>query len=665
VTTPLPVLPQIIAEAGFTSTAPVVPAGTFILNDATNGKLDTDMLGGGITWQDISPYVLGFTITRPATREAGPLWQWQAATASITLDNSAGIFEPDNTAGPYYGQLTAMVPVRIRAVWNGTSYGLFSGFADGWMPAQVTYEGGYAELTLPCTDAFKVLGGITLPATAATGAGETTGARVNRILNSAMWYTTADYRQVSTGNSTVQATFYGDSALNLMQVTTASEIGQLYIDGTGRAVFRQRQALLSDSRSNSVQAAFGDLPGTVHPSGSHATSSANNFEGGTDGSAITAAGSGGASGLAFDIISTSGGGTVTWSSTHAAHGTLAGACTTANVASAAQFGYSSAILVTAQPQLWTRFYVYLSALPAAADSLMRFGNGGGSTLLTKISIGTTGKVTVGAVTSSWSLPTAQWVRIEANLTFPGDSTAAFTLNAWLSPDSGSADYQLTGSAQTFGAVAGCNDVRWGQTNSAASNYTAWFDDIDVNSTGWAGPATRPALTELAVAAISRASDDTTIANDIQATITGSSNLQEVQDAASILAYRFPRSYARSDLILQDDPTAKQWAGWVLYISKTGEDRFESVAVDPQADTANLWTQALSREIGDRIQVWHRPASAPAFAKDCFVGSISHAWNSAALSWLTTWTLQDASRYGSFLTLDNAPLGQLGYNALAF
>ncbi len=39
--------------------------------------------------------------------------------------------------------------------------------ADGWLPAQVAYEGGYAELTLPATDAFKILAGITLPATGA------------------------------------------------------------------------------------------------------------------------------------------------------------------------------------------------------------------------------------------------------------------------------------------------------------------------------------------------------------------------------------------------------------------------------------------------------------------------------------------------------------------
>ena len=172
-------------------------------------------------------------------------------------------------------------------------------------------------------------------------------------------------------------------------------------------------------------------------------------------------------------------------------------------------------------------------------------------------------------------------------------------------------------------------------------------------------------TELACAAVGRATDDTTIANDIQATRVGGS-VQEVQDAASIARYLFPRTYARTDLILQADSEAANWAAWVLYISKGGEDRFETLQVDPAADPYNLWPQVLGREIGDRIQVWHRPASVAApIVKDCFIAGITHAWDSVASSWLTTWTLQDASKYGSFLTLDNVTLGQLDSNALSF
>jgi hypothetical protein len=445
VSTPLPVLPQIIVEAGLLTGTPTPGATALRLDDATFGKLDTGTLGDGTTWSAIPPaLILGFTITRPSTRLQGPLWNYQASTVSILCDNSDGSLDPDNLAGPYIlagvTLLAPMVPLRVRAVNSGTTWNLYSGFADGWLPATVTYEGGYAELTVTGTDAFKVLAGITLAAVAVEGAGADTGARVRDILSRAGWYTSAERLLISTGNSVLQGTTLGADALSLMQVATDSEIGQLYVNGSGAVVFRARHDLLTDTRSNTVQAVFGDLPGTVQPAG----------------------------------------------------------------------------------------------------------------------------------------------------------------------------------------------------------------------------------TELAYAAIGRADDDITIANDIQATITGSTNMQEARDTASIAKYLFPRSYPRTDLILQSDPDALAWAQWVLYVSRGAEDRIETLQVDPAADPANLWPQVLGREIGDRIQVWHRPASVAApITKDCFISGITHVWDSVTSAWLTTWTLMDASKYGSFLTLDNPTLGKLDNNALAF
>lgn len=441
-TTPV-ILPQLIVEAGLIPDSPVQPGGALRLDDVTFGLLDTATLGTAITWTDVSAMVISFSVSRPSTRLQGPLFTFQAGTCSILLDNSDGRFDPDNLAGPYTSagvtQLTAMVPVRIRASFGAAAWPLYSGFTDGWLPAAVTYEGGYAELTLPATDAFKVLAGITLPPVAVEGAGATAAARCADILARAHWYTSADRSAIGAASSALQGTTLGADALSLMQVATDSEIGQLYVSGSGAVTFRGRHALLSDARSNTVQAVFGDLPGTVQAAG----------------------------------------------------------------------------------------------------------------------------------------------------------------------------------------------------------------------------------TELAYATVTRASDDTTIANDVQATRAGGA-LQEVTDAASIAKYLFPRTYARSDLILQADSDALNWAQWVLYVSRGGEDRFESLQVDPQADPVNLWPQVLGREIGDRIQVWQRPAGVAApVTKDCFIAGIAHAWDSVTSAWLTTWTLQDASKYGSFLTLDNVTLGQLDRNALAF
>jgi len=440
----LPLLPTLIVEAGLTPDAPAGQASTVLrLDDTTYGLLDTGTLGSSITWTDISSYVIGFSVSRPSTRLAGPLWNYQAGTCSITLDNSDGRFEPDNLDGPYVAagvtQLTPMVPVRITAVFGSITYSLFSGFADGWFPAQVTYEGGYAETTVNASDAFKVLTGITLPETGTVGAGVTTGARITDILSRASWYGTGDRQQIAAGAITVQGTTLGTDALTLMQIAADTEIGQLYCSGAGAVVFRGRQQTLTDTRSSVVQAVFGDLPGTVQTAGQ----------------------------------------------------------------------------------------------------------------------------------------------------------------------------------------------------------------------------------ELPYAAVARATDDTTLVNNVQATRT-SGALQEVQDAASLTRYLFPRSYARTDLIMTDDGTAAAWADWVLYIAKDASDRFDNLQIDPLAQPLELWPQVLGREIGDRVQVWHRPASVTTpISKDNFITGITHGWDSVASTWLTTWTLQDAAKYATGqLTLNNAALGRLDTNSLS-
>jgi hypothetical protein len=263
-------LPQMIVEAGFQPKSPAGTPGQFILDSALQGILDTDFLGAGVaSWADISSYVLNFTITRASTREQGPLLTVQASTFSCTLDNTDGRFDPDNLNGPYVAfgvtQIRPMIPVRVRAEWAGTDYALFSGFADSWQDMLVDYSQSYDEVTLSATDGFKALAGITLAPVTAAGAGEDAGSRVTRILNSLGWY--ADHRRISAGDLTLQATTYGDTALNLLQLAADSEIGELYVDGGGNLVFRHRRAVLGETRSVTPQAVFGDLPGTVQPAG--------------------------------------------------------------------------------------------------------------------------------------------------------------------------------------------------------------------------------------------------------------------------------------------------------------------------------------------------------------------------------------------------------------
>ena len=97
-----------------------------------------------------------------------------------------------------------------------------------------------------------------------------------------------------------------------------------------------------------------------------------------------------------------------------------------------------------------------------------------------------------------------------------------------------------------------------------------------------------------------------------------------------------RSYVRTDLMLPDDPTALQYANWVLFISKNSEDRFDTLTVDPLADTTDLYPQVLGREIGDRIQTWKRPL--PFFTPGN--GTVTSPGSAAAI--LSTWPVTPAT-----------------------
>lgn len=158
-------------------------------------------------------------------------------------------------------QVTAMRAVRIMATWAGVVYELFRGYADQWDVQW--FEPDYSECTLTATDAFKILSGIDRTAVAPVGAGEASGARVARILDSVAWE--AVDRQIATGDCTVQATDLSGDALAELQTVTASELGELYADGGGRIVFRNRRAMLTDTRSLTSQATFGDGGGAELP----------------------------------------------------------------------------------------------------------------------------------------------------------------------------------------------------------------------------------------------------------------------------------------------------------------------------------------------------------------------------------------------------------------
>lgn len=235
------------------------------LDDVARGKLDTATLASGDVFTDVTAYVLNVSTHRGSSRVDGPIVRYEAGTATVTLANADRRFDPTNLAGPYTGggvtQIVPMVPVRIRASFGGTTYDLFRGYVDNW--AVAWSDPNWSTVTMTASDAYKVFANYSRAPVAAVGASENSGARISRILDSVSW--PAADRVIATGNSTLQATTLEGDALAELQLTADSELGECYVDGAGRVVFRNRLALLTDTRSNISQATFGDGGGVELP----------------------------------------------------------------------------------------------------------------------------------------------------------------------------------------------------------------------------------------------------------------------------------------------------------------------------------------------------------------------------------------------------------------
>lgn len=111
------------------------------------------------TWVNVTTYVREITTRRGRSNE---LQSFETGTATITLDNRDRRFDPMNTAGPYYGNLTPRRQVRITATANSITKTIYRGYIAGW-PVEITDAGFDSTVTLECFDALGLLAQEELP----------------------------------------------------------------------------------------------------------------------------------------------------------------------------------------------------------------------------------------------------------------------------------------------------------------------------------------------------------------------------------------------------------------------------------------------------------------------------------------------------------------------
>lgn len=126
---------------------------------AGGGRVPLGSTLSSINWTDITEHVREVSTSRGRSSE---LDTYSAGSCQIVLDNRTRLFDPENTAGTYYGNLTPLRPIRIRVTPSGgTIRSIFFGFIDQW-PQAYSWP-NESTVTVTASDAFKVLNEFKLP----------------------------------------------------------------------------------------------------------------------------------------------------------------------------------------------------------------------------------------------------------------------------------------------------------------------------------------------------------------------------------------------------------------------------------------------------------------------------------------------------------------------
>lgn len=129
--------------------------GVFIDFDA--GVTDTPA-----AWVDVTGDVV---IDQPLTINRGRSSErdtFQTGTLNLTLLNTARKYDPEHSAGAYFGKLLPGRPIKVELTYSGSTSVLFRGFIQGW-PQSWEMSDNKSVVTITAFDAFKYLALARLP----------------------------------------------------------------------------------------------------------------------------------------------------------------------------------------------------------------------------------------------------------------------------------------------------------------------------------------------------------------------------------------------------------------------------------------------------------------------------------------------------------------------
>lgn len=176
---------------------------------------------------------------------------YEAGTCTVRVIDQDGNFNPQNPASPYFGYLTPLRKIRVSATIPTTQSFLFSGYVTDYKYTYPTgQELGYVDIT--CSDAFRLFAMANVATVADATAGQTTGTRINKILDQVDF--PSSMRIIDAGTTTTQADpATTRSSLAAIQVAEFTEQGAFFVKSGGEVEFKDRNDVVGSLAAAPIQ----------------------------------------------------------------------------------------------------------------------------------------------------------------------------------------------------------------------------------------------------------------------------------------------------------------------------------------------------------------------------------------------------------------------------
>lgn len=207
----------------------------FILDQSQLGSLDV-LADSTALIVDVSDLIDSISTNRGRQLSAE---QFNTGTASVRILDQNGDFNSQNPSSPYYSYLSPMRKIAITATYLGVTYPIYAGYITAYSTSTPRFTGDLVYTTISAVDGFRLFQNAQFFGVTGATAGETTGSRVTKILDSIGW--PASMRDIDTGQTTVQADPATQrTALSALQTVATTEFGAIYMSADGKAVFQDR-----------------------------------------------------------------------------------------------------------------------------------------------------------------------------------------------------------------------------------------------------------------------------------------------------------------------------------------------------------------------------------------------------------------------------------------